>query len=128
MRRLNQSRPGVFLTFECSIHQDGKTYRLKHFLSAQLCITGERGAFRRKGFPAIIISTGAGNGRFGSYNHVTEFSGRASLATINLAIDDYSGTDTLAHQNQNEIASVSHFRPPKPEICQGNGIRVVVNP
>src|SRR5207253_8907250 len=94
---------------------------------AQLLIASNTGAFRRKSFPAVIIATGARNGRVCADNHVSELSGRAALAAIDLTVKNNSGTNTLGNQNQNEVTRVAYLRPAKPEFSQGYRVSIIIN-
>src|SRR2546423_7295957 len=94
---------------------------------AQLLIASYTGAFRRKSFPAVIIATGASDGRVCADNHVAELSGRAALAAIDLTVKNNSGTDALRNENQNEITRVAHLRSTEPKFSQGYRVSIIIN-
>ena len=62
-----------------------------------------------------------------AYDHVTKFSGGATLAAINLAVENNSGTDAFSHQHQNEIARITNLWSSEPKLGQRHGVRIIVN-
>ena len=62
----------------------------------------------------------------GANDHVSKLSGRAALTAIDLAIEDDSGAHAFGREHEYEVARVTHFRTPKPQLCQRYSVRVII--
>jgi hypothetical protein len=62
-----------------------------------------------------------------SYNHVAELARSSSLATVDLSIEDYSCSNSLSYQDQDEVSRVAHLGTSKPQFRKSDGVRVVVD-
>jgi hypothetical protein len=58
--------------------------------------------------------------------HVAKLARCATLSTVNLAIENDSGTHAFGNQNQNEIPRVVYLRPAKPKLGKGDSVGIIV--
>ena len=74
-----------------------------------------------------MTSAGTRNRSVSANYHVAKLSRGTALSSIDLPVEDNSGSNTLRDQHQNEISRVTNLRPAKPELSEGNRISVVIN-
>src|SRR5258707_12089276 len=59
--------------------------------------------------------------------HMTKLTGSSVFTAINLAIDNYAGTDSLGDHYEYKIPRSLDLVGPKPKLCQSDRVSVVVD-
>ena len=78
-------------------------------------------------FPAVASPARAHHRGIVGDEHVTEFAGSSVFAAIDLSVDDDAGTDALGDQYCYKISGFTDLFRSEPELCQGDGVCVVVD-